>query len=570
VIALAAGADTIRDSLANSVSPADPNRALSRGELRRKSADGAGSAARQGVCDRTAVMRSAAARLLAVALVAVAGITVLGQSSSATIGGPVPTLFPADNWWNQDVTSAPVAAESAALISFINNGGDRRLHPDFGGYSGVGDGTYGIPYVVVPGNQPKRQVQFYYDDESDGVGQAFYPIPDQAITQPYWIEGGSPGNQSPGGDRHMLIVDRDNKRLYELFDLGWDGTRWTAGSGAYFDLQTNGRRPDGWTSADAAGLAILPGLVRYDEVYGASEITHALRVTVRATNSFYVWPASHVAGSNASAPPNGTRLRMKASTDISGYPPAMQKIFRAMKKYGLIVADNGSDMFISGAFDPRWDNDVLNPAFHSLHASDFEVIQLGWRGPSAPPPPCTTPGAPSDLWSSVNGYAVTLGWTPPAGAIAGHVLDVGSASGLSNIGALPVAAPAAGFAAIAPAGRYYVRVRAGSSCGVGAASNEIVLDVPSGCGAPTAPGPLVFSRLNRTVSLSWGAASGATSYVLEAGYAPGATDAAVIEVGAALGTSGAVPPATYYARIRGRSACGHLGPGGNEVTVVVP
>jgi hypothetical protein len=369
----------------------------------------------------------------------------------------------------------------------------------------------------------------------------------------------------------MLIVDRDNKRLYELFDLGWDGTRWTAGSGAHFDLQANGRRPDGWTSADAAGLAILPGLVRYDEVYGPDEITHALRVTVRATNSFYVWPASHVAGSNAAAPPNGTRLRMKASKDLSGYPPAMQKIFRAMKKYGLIVADNGSDMYVSGAFDPRWNNDVLNPAFHSLHASDFEVIQLGWRGTTGPPPPpCTVPAAPLDLWSTVNGYAVSLGWTPPTGTIAGHLLDVGSASGLSNVGSLPVAAPAAAFAAMAPAGRYYVRVRAGSACGVGAASNEIVVDVPSGCGAPTAPGALAFSRVNRTVSLTWGAASGAAGYVLEAGYAPGASNAGVFDVGGALGTGGTVPPATYYARVRGRSACGQLGPAGNEVVVVVP
>ncbi len=224
------------------------------------------------------------------------------------------------------------------------------------------------------------------------------------------------------------------------------------------------------------------------------------RVTVRATNSFYVWPASHVAGSNSAAPPNGTRLRMKASKDISGYPPEMQKIFRAMKKYGLIVADNGSDMYIGGAFDPRWNNDVLNPAFHSLHANDFEVVQLGWRGTTGPPqPPCTLPAAPANLWSSVTGYGVSLGWTPPTGALAGHVLDVGSGPGQTNIGSLPIAAPAASFAATAPAGRYYVRVRAGSACGVGAASNEIVLDVPSGCGVPTAPGTLAYSRIARTV-----------------------------------------------------------------------
>ena len=264
-------------------------------------------------------------------------------------------------------------------------------------------------------------------------------------------------------------------------------------------------------------------------------------------------------------------MRLKASKDISGFPAPMQKIFRAMKKHGLIVADNGSDMYIGGAFDPRWDNDVLNPAFHALHASDFEVIQLGWRGTNGPaPPPCTTPAAPADLWSSVNGHGVALGWTPPAGSLSGHVLDVGSGPGLTNIGSLPVAAPAAAFSAMAPAGRYYVRVRAGSACGMGPASNEIVLDVPSGCGMPTAPGTLSFSRVGRTVSLAWGQAASALSYVLEAGYAPGAVDAAVLDMGPSQSVGGAVPPATYYVRVRGRNACGQLGPASNEVVVAVP
>ena len=263
--------------------------------------------------------------------------------------------------------------------------------------------------------------------------------------------------------------------------------------------------------------------MRYDEVYGPGEITHALRVTVRATNSFYVWPASHVAGSNTSALPMGARLRLKAAKDLSGFPPEAQKIFRAMKKYGLIVADNGSDMYVSGAFDPRWDNDILNPAFRGLTAADFEVIELGWRGDAGPPPPCT-PGAPTDLWSSVNGYAVSLGWTPPPGAVLGHWLDVGSAPGSTNIGTLPLAAPAAAFAATAPAGRYYVRVRAAAACGTGPASNEVVLDVPSGCAVPTAPGTLSFSITGRTVALAWGAASSAAAYMLEAGNGPGAAN----------------------------------------------
>ena len=513
-------------------------------------------------------MRIDLARTFAVALVVAAGVTVLGQTTPAGIGGALPPLFPADNWWHQDVSQAPAAPESAALIAFINNGGTRRLHPDFGGIAGPTE-IYGIPYVVVAGDQPKRQVQFYYPDESDGVGVPFYPIPDQAITQPYWIEGGAPGNQAPGGDRHMLIVDQDHKALYELYDLGWDGSRWTAGSGAYFDLQTNGRRPAGWTSADAAGLAILPGLVKFDEVYGPNEIDHAFRVTVRATNSYYVWPASHVAGSNPSAPPNGTRLRLKAAKDISGFPPEMQKIFRAMKKHGLIVADNGSDMYVSGAFDPRWDNDVLNPAFAGLSASDFEVIELGWQGGgSAPPPPCL-PGPPTGLWASASGYNVQIGWTSPPGTVLGHVLDVGSASGLANLASLPVWAPATGVAGPAPAGHYYLRARAGNACGLGPVSNEVVLDVPSGCGVPTAPGSFRSSVSGRTVTLAWDAAGSASSYMLEAGSAAGMSNLVVSNVGGVTSIAGGVPPGVYFVRVRGVSGCGQPGPASNEIVVTV-
>src|SRR5262249_18949201 len=172
-----------------------------------------------------------------------------------------------------------------------------------------------------------------------------------------------------GGDRHMLVIDRDHWILYELYGAHWTGSRWEASSGAIFDLKSNARRPEGWTSTDAAGLAVFPGLVRYDEVAGDEPIRHALRVALRATNG-HVWPASPDAGSDPDAPPLGTRLRLKASTDISQYPREIQKIFQAMKTYGLIVADNGGNMFVTGTMDPRWDNGVLNPAFHSLHASD--------------------------------------------------------------------------------------------------------------------------------------------------------------------------------------------------------
>jgi hypothetical protein len=299
--------------------------------------------------------------------------------------GPLP-LLPADNWWNQDVSQAPLDARSAQFIAFINNGGLRRLHPDFGGYESPGSvNIYGFPFVVVGGNQLKRAVSFYYGDESDGVNHAtgqsvpFYPIPDEAIAQPYWIEGGAPGSSNPGGDRHMLIVDRDKWVLFELFGTRWNAgsQRWEAGSGAVYDLSSNGRRPEGWTSADAAGLAILPGLVRFDELM-RGPVRHAYRMTVRRTNG-YVWPALHRAGSNAGAVPMGARLRLKSSKNLSGYPAYIQNIFRAMQTHGLIVADNGSDMYVTGAMDSRWNNGELNPAFGSLTAGDFDVIRLGWR-----------------------------------------------------------------------------------------------------------------------------------------------------------------------------------------------
>ena len=280
-------------------------------------------------------------------------------------------LFPADNWWNQDISAAPLDADSDAYIDFI--GRARTLHPDFG------PPPYGIPYVGVGGVEPRSTITFVdYGDESDaGFGsERGYPIPEAAKTQPNYIEGGRPGGGTEG-DRHLLVVDRDRWLLFELFATRWTGQRWEAGSGAVFDLSANGRRREGWTSADAAGLAILPGLVRFDEAQ-RGVLRHALRVTVRATNGF-VWPASHRAGVTRGALPMGARLRLKATKDVSRYPTYIQNIFRAMQRHGLIVADNGSDMYISGAMDARWNNDELNPAFRALAAGDFEVVRLGWR-----------------------------------------------------------------------------------------------------------------------------------------------------------------------------------------------
>lgn len=322
------------------------------------------------------------------------------EAQPATRGGALPTplpLFPANNWWNARVTDAPIDQGSTGFINWINTGGRKRLHPDFGGDSGDSPPNsliYGMVYVTVPGTQALEQVTFGYDDESDygAPGRPLgYPIPVEARTQTKWIEGGLAGGGA-GGDRHMLIVDRDNLILYELYATHWNNSlhRWEAGSGAIFDLTRNDRRPEGWTSADAAGLAILPGLVRYDEVYGPDPIRHALRFTTRNTNG-YVFPASHRAGTQSGAPPMGTRMRLKPGKNISGYAAPVQKIFQAMKDYGLILADNGSDMYITGTYDTRWSNDILNPAFHSLYADDFEVIELGWQPAAATPTPTATP-----------------------------------------------------------------------------------------------------------------------------------------------------------------------------------
>jgi hypothetical protein len=291
-------------------------------------------------------------------------------------------VFPTSNWWNADVTAAPVDPRSGQLIDWISGrtastpAAVRRLHPDFG------PPPYGIPYVVVSGDQARVPVAFVeYGGESDAgaPGLPGYPIPDEARSLPNYIEGGVAGGGT-SGDRHLLTIDRDRWLLYETYGTRWNASpgRWEAGSGAVFDMTRNDRRPEGWTSADAAGLAIFPGLLRYDETVAAREITHAFRVTTRGSNG-YVWPASHAAGTNPSAPPMGARLRLKASRDVSGFTPEVQRIFRAMKRYGLIVADNGSDMYIGGTMDARWNNGVLNPAFNALTADDFEVLQLGWR-----------------------------------------------------------------------------------------------------------------------------------------------------------------------------------------------
>ena len=274
-------------------------------------------------------------------------------------------LFPSDNPWNQDISNLPVDPNSANLIASI--GLNTGLHPDFGTvFNGAPNG---IPYVVVSGTQSRVAINYTaYGDESD---PGPYPVPANAP-----IEGGP----NSDGDRHVLVIDRDNWQLYELgfaFPIN-NGASWDANVGAIFDLNSNALRPAGWTSADAAGLPIFPGLVRYDEVFEQGLIAHALRFTVHDSRRAYVNPARHWASTNDSPnlPPMGMRVRLKASFNISGFSPAMQVILRAMKKHGMIVADNGSNWFISGAPDPRWNDNELN-TLKAIKGSNFEVVQMG-------------------------------------------------------------------------------------------------------------------------------------------------------------------------------------------------
>jgi hypothetical protein len=274
-------------------------------------------------------------------------------------------VFPPDNPWNQDISNAPVDPNSARLIAAI--GADDRLHPDFGTvYRGVPNG---IPYIVVSGSQPSARVNLTsYASESD---PGPYPIPRDAP-----IEGG-PNSK---GDRHVIVIDRDKWRLYELFSATPNpiGTIWTAGSGAIFDLKSNALRTDGWTSADAAGLPIFPGLVRYDEVFEQREIRHALRFTVKRSRRAYLHPARHHAGhgDESDLPPMGMRVRLKAAFDISSYSPSNQVILRALKRYGMFVADNGPSWFLSGAPDPRWSDDDLG-MLKNIKGFNFEVVRMG-------------------------------------------------------------------------------------------------------------------------------------------------------------------------------------------------
>jgi hypothetical protein len=297
-------------------------------------------------------------RLLALA----AGAMLIGVASAHALRVPVApkcSVFPATNAWNARVDALPVVANSAQMIQSIGVG--VGLHPDFG--SGLYDGQpIGIPFDVVSKKTPRSKVSFDYADESDKVR---YPIPATVH-----IEGG----RKSDGDRHALLLDKDACRLYELFALYPRAGGWHAGSGAVWNLRSNALRPAGWTSADAAGLPIFPGLARYDEV-ARGVIDHALRFTASRTRQAYVYPARHYASSSddPALPPMGLRVRLKAGVDISGFPKQTRIVLQALKTYGMILADNGSNWYVSGAPSPKWSNDDLH-SIGRIHGSDFEVV----------------------------------------------------------------------------------------------------------------------------------------------------------------------------------------------------
>jgi hypothetical protein len=299
-----------------------------------------------------------------VALVSVVGLALLASGGEAEAlrhpAAPRCPVFPASSPCNQRVDRLPVAADSDAVVRSI--GVEDHVHADFG--SGLWDGgPIGIPVTIVGRKTPRSRVSFEYASESD---RAAFPIP-----RGVKIEGGP----NAGGDRHAILVDRDRCNLYELFAVyPMAGGGWRAGSGAIFDLRSNRLRPAGWTSADAAGLPIFPGLARYDEVK-RGRIDHALRFTVSRTRRAYVWPARHFASdlTDPSLPPMGLRLRLKAGFDTGPFPRQARIVLEALKRYGMIVADNGSDWYVSGAPDPRWSNDQLH-TLHHVTGSAIEVV----------------------------------------------------------------------------------------------------------------------------------------------------------------------------------------------------
>ncbi len=335
---------------------------------------------------------------------------VMSTGQTASLNGFVP--FTASNLWNTDISSAPVDPNSSSIIT--NWVGSVNLHPDWGT-----DPTYGIPYAVVDGTQPLVGINFTaYGDESDPGPM---PVPASAPVE---------GESSSTGDRHVLVLDNGNCFLYELYNssVNPDGS-WNADSSAVWDLLSDEQRPYTWTSADAAGLPIFPGLVRYDEV-AAGAIKHAFRFTLPKTRAAFTPPASHWAGntSDATAPPMGMRLRLKSSYDISGFSSQMQVILTAMKHYGLLLADNGSSLFVTGVSDSRWGSDL--DSLKTVPASAFEVVQMN--------PIYTSGNYPTGAAPTVSSFS----------ASAAHVASGGSVSLSWNVSSADYVIISPGFGAV--------------------------------------------------------------------------------------------------------------------------
>lgn len=303
----------------------------------------------------------------------IVSLLLLTVSSSATLAHPIPEapecqIFPPDNAWNVPVDDLPIAENSDAIIQSI--GLNKGLHADFGSGTYAGE-RIGIPITFANSDTPRKKITFYHQDESD---PGPYPIPRNVKIE------GDPDPQ-PGNDRHALILEKDECKVYEIYHLKKKDGVWRGASGAIWDLNSNELRPEGWTSADAAGLSILPGLARYSD-FTAGSIDHALRFAVEHSREAYIYPATHEAGESddPNLPPMGLRVRLKANFDISGFGPQTQVVLQALKTYGMIVADNGTDWFITGAPNPNWDNDELHD-LEDVLGENFEVVDTSSMEP---------------------------------------------------------------------------------------------------------------------------------------------------------------------------------------------
>lgn len=487
----------------------------------------------------------------------------MAQTGPSIEGCPI---FPADNVWNTPIDELPLDPNSTAYITTIGAG--NGFHPDFG--SGTWNGApIGIPYNVVPGTQPKVPITFDYWEESD---PGPYPIPPNPK-----IEGGP----NSDGDRHVLVLDKDHCLLYETWSTypNPDGS-WYAGSGAIFNLQSNDLRPDGWTSSDAAGLPVLAGLVRYEEV-AAGEIRHAVRFTAPQTRRAYVWPARHYASSltGTNYPPMGQRFRLKASFDVSGFSSEVQVILRALKKYGMILADNGSSWFIQGVPDERWDNDVLVSEFALVTGSDFEAVDVSslMIDPDSGQARQNTedtepPTRPANLSATaISSSRIDLSWTGSTDNVGvagyriyrnGAALATTTGTSYQNTG-------------LSPSTTYTYRVNAYDAAGNESGLSDeasAMTQPPPDTQRPSVPTNLAATVISSTqIDLSWTAS---TDNVSVAGYriyrCKGSPCTPTVQVATTTNTSfqntGLLPLTPYSYRVVAFDAAGNVSPKSTVVT----